>query len=67
MMLPFFHSLRSILERRLGDLVNLIPQGLFAELEKYHVVDAEGVLVWSLGFLLLGMAIGYLTRGYTRR
>jgi hypothetical protein len=66
MMLPFFHSLRSILEDNLRELINLVPQGLYKELENYHVVDTHGVIVWSLAFLLLGVVLGYTSRGRSR-
>ncbi len=66
MMLPFFHSLRSILEDNLRELINLVPQGLYKELENYHVVDTQGVVVWSLAFLLLGVVLSHTTRRRSR-
>ncbi len=63
MMLPFLHSFRSILESVFGDLIYLLPQALFPELEKYHVVDTSGIIVWSLTCIVLGVFLGYSVRG----
>jgi hypothetical protein len=59
MYLPFTYSLRDALQDRIGAaLMNLIPQETLNELQRYFIVDIAGVLVWTIIFLTIGVAIG---------
>ena len=59
MYLPFTYSLRDALQDRIGAaLMNLIPQETLNELQRYFIVDTAGVLVWTIIFLTIGVAIG---------
>jgi hypothetical protein len=59
MYLPFTYSLRDALQDRIGAaLMNLIPQETLNELQRYFIVDIAGVLVWTIIFLAIGVAIG---------
>lgn len=71
MILPFVLSVADMVLRMLTDIAALIPFGMgntFVNyikpyiqqtLGRYYIVDTEGMLVWTILFLGIGVIIGY--------
>ena len=63
MYLPFMYSFADALQEMLGTFVGLVPYDVIQSLKQYYIVDFPGIIVWSLGVLLLGLLLGRATRG----
>jgi hypothetical protein len=62
MYLPLTYSFADALQEVLGNLYGLVPNDVIQSLEQYYIVDIPGMIVWSLGILILGILIGKATK-----
>jgi hypothetical protein len=68
MYLPFTYSLKDALQDRLGRaMMSLIPQETLNELQQYFIVDFAGVFLWTIIFLVIGVALGRTIAKYDHR
>ena len=59
MLIPFFYSFKDALKDMIGaTLYNMIPQASIQQLGQYYIVDAAGIIVWTIVFFIIGIILG---------
>jgi len=59
MLLPFMYSIRDAVLDLLGIvLYSQIPESALLKMQNFYIVDIQGIAVWTLIFLIVGLIIG---------